>query len=293
MVGCISDGQIKRIASDRTVTRLGENLIKTGKLDSRNAELSIRSLITFKALCDDFNVVRIKAVGTSALRDALNADEFHQIVKDKTGMDIEVISGEREADLTLLGIRGKGDLFRDGCSLVIDVGGGSTELIVCEGEKCTRNSLPIGAVKLFEQFISNDPPTDLELREIRSCIKVNLSALLPSFERCATALIATGGTSTTLASINLGLSSYDGNKVHGHVLSYATIQEIFENLRRLSMAERNNIVGLEEGRTDIIIPGSMIILEIMETLGKREMIVSDYGLMEGLLLEVAAVNNSV
>jgi exopolyphosphatase / guanosine-5'-triphosphate,3'-diphosphate pyrophosphatase len=290
LVGCVSRGRIIRIASERTVTRLGENLLRTGNLNQKNSELSITTLIIFKAICDKFKVEFINAVGTSVLRDALNRDDFLRNVREKTGIEVEVISGEREAALTLLGIQGRSDLFKAECSVIIDVGGGSTELIACH-EKCTKQSIPIGAVKLLELFMKNDPPTNSELSEIKSHLAVNFKPLLSSlrsrsaFQPCT--LIATGGTSTTLASIHLKLSAYDGARVHGCVLSYDEIYSMFERLKSLPLKERCSITGLEKGRTDIIIPGTMIIMAIMELIGAIELIVSDYGLMEGVLLEAS------
>ncbi len=276
-----------RIASKRAVTRLGKNLIKTACIDDENAEITIATLIKFKAICNEYNVSRIIAIGTSALRDAKNSTQFLGRVREETGIDITVISGHREADLTLKGIKGS-SVCRAGLLAITDVGGGSTELIVCD-DKCIKSSIDVGAVKLFEQFIKNDPPTDYELSEIKAYVTSKLSSTISPLRGKVISpvgiLVATGGTSTTLASIHLNLSMYDGAKVHGHILTYRAVSSILEELKMRPLKERALISGVHQERADIIIPGTIIVLSIMELLNAKELMVSDYGLMEGVLFE--------
>jgi exopolyphosphatase/guanosine-5'-triphosphate,3'-diphosphate pyrophosphatase len=283
----MTDG-VARIASDREVTRLGKNLLETHVLNQNSVHLSIRSIIKFKVKCDYFNVSRIIAVGTSALRVAEDSSHFLRTIKEKTGIDVTVISGEEEADLTLKGIRGQKSLFSAPCSIIIDVGGGSTEIIICN-DQCTKASIPVGGVNLFERFIKCDPPSHSELNNIKDCLIDKFKPVLTSAWARAIShsceLIATGGTPATLASMYLNLTSYDGDKVHGVSLSYATIESMFEKLIALPLKERRNITGLEEQRADIILSGTMIVMTIMELLHAQELIVSDHGLMEGVLLE--------
>ena len=293
LIGCVRDGIIKRIESERAVTRLGEKLSQTGNLNRYNIEKSIKTLILFKAIYEKYRVKHIIAVGTSALRDAKNRDEFIQDVKKRVGIDISVISGEREAYLTLLGVRSVINLSQGRRSIIIDIGGGSTEIIFYHKEDSEFNkiSIPVGAVKLLEQFIKNNTLTSSEISNINEYLRACFNPLVPlslghsSGQICS--VIATGGTLTTLASINLNLPSYNGNKVHGHTLSYSEIVSIFDRLKSLSLIELYTIPGLEKERADIILPGTLILMSIMELLKVNELIVSDFGLMEGLLIETA------
>jgi len=291
LIGCVKSGQVIRITSDRKVTRLGKNLRETHVLNQHSTELSIRNIIMFKVKCDEKNVSKIIAVGTSALREAEDGSHFLRTIKEKTGIDVTVISGDEEAELTLKGIRGQKSLFKAPCSIIVDVGGGSTEFIVCK-DQIIKASIPVGAVNLFELFIKYDYPTRSELDDIKDFLIAEFNPVLSSVQERkishSCGLIATGGTPATLASMHLHLTSYDADKVHGQPLSYAEIKSMFEKLVGLPLKERGNIPGLERERADIILSGTMIIMTIMELLHAQELIVSDHGLMEGVLLEAAS-----
>jgi len=288
LIGCVQSGRVVRIASDRKVTRLGKNLRETHVLNQHSIALSIRNIIKFKVECDENNVRKIIAVGTGALREAEDSSHFLRTIKEKTGIDITVISGDEEAELTLKGIRGQKSFFGAPCSIIVDVGGGSTELIICK-DQIIKASIPVGAVNIFERFIKYDHPTLSELDDIKDFLMAEFKPLLSPvqdrkiYQSCG--LITTGGTPATLASMYLNLTSYDGDKVHGQTLSYAEIKTMFEKLVGLPLKERGSIPGLEQQRADIILSGTMIIMTIMELLHAQELIVSDHGLMEGVLLE--------
>ncbi len=288
LIGCVRSGRLVRMSSDREVTRLGKDLRKTHVLNHDSIELSIRTISKFKVKCDEFNVGQIIAIGTSALRDAQDSSAFLRTIKEKTGIEVTVISGDKEAELTLKGIQGQKTLFSSPCSIIIDVGGGSTELIG-SNDQCTKASIPVGGVNLFELFIKYDPPSHSDLNDIKKYLRAEFNPVLSSIQdryfSQSCCLIATGGTPATLASMYLSLTSYDGDKVHGQALSYDAIESMFEKLIALPMQERCCIPGLEYERADIIISGTMIIMTIMELLHAQELIVSDYGLMEGVLFE--------
>ena len=305
LIGCISDGGIIRVASDRVVTRLGKDILKTGRLDPNSIEKSISSIVKFKGLCEKYNVQKIIAIGTSALREAKNSNEFLEDVKKTTGLNIEIISGEKEAELTFRGIIGDDALFGSAylrASMIVDIGGGSTEWIIYkkargEGQRVNRQknselkmgSIPIGAVKLFETFIKHDPPAPEELQDMRNYIFDEFSQAfeknsLKDYLHCSLFLIATGGTATTIAAIDMGIDGYDTNKIHRHKISLPTLKTIYERLTAVSADKRCKIKGLEIERTDIIIPGTIILLTLLEVLGVKEIIISDYGLLEGALI---------
>ncbi|MDI6800857.1 MAG: hypothetical protein QMD01_02205 [Thermodesulfovibrionales bacterium] len=291
LIGYIKDGKLTRIAADRYVTRLGRNMLKNGLLDEDGIEESILSLIKIKALCESFGAKKIVAVGTSALREARNNNEFLERVKKETGIRIEIISGEKEAELTLKGILTSGLSYQT--CFIVDVGGGSTEWIYYTkdgGQSLNMGSVPIGAVKLSESFIRHDPPTPEELTHIKNFISQQLFmaldlSLITNHQPLT--FIATGGTATTIAAIDKKLCKYEGEKVHEHRISHYDMKAIYEKLTTLSFDDRAKLKGLEPDRAGIIIPGTFVLLIFMEILKTKEMIVSDYGLLEGLLVSNA------
>lgn len=237
----------------------------------------------------DHEVSRTRAVGTSALREASNAGGFLLSVLRETGIDIAVISGNREAELTAIGASSA--LGNDMDSLIVDIGGGSTEFIHCRGKKVLRvMSIPLGVVKLLEIHVRSDPPVARELEEIISGVSHmvrDLNGYLAEEMADNAVFIGTGGTATTLASLDLGLETYDRQKVHMHRVSLDRARELILSLSKMPQEERASFRGMEKGRADLIIPGIILTITLMETLGFREMMISDYGLLEGLLIEVA------
>ncbi|MCX8031388.1 MAG: hypothetical protein N3A59_07425 [Thermodesulfovibrionales bacterium] len=294
LIGYVKDGKIYRLNSMRAVTRLGEGIKKNFCLSTKNIEKSIHSLIQFRNVYKQFNVKKVYAFGTSALREALNAAEFLSEVKEKIGIQIEIISGDKEAELTLRGIMVnlKNQTFCCNSFLIIDIGGGSTEWVF-KNKEFYRGSLPIGAIKLTEKHLLLDPPTVAQIERLKSFIKTQIESsqlkllLNNNYSLNNIKLIATGGTPTTLATIDLNLPSYDGNKINLHKIYYNNLKSLFESLYGKPLVERIKIVGLEQDRADIIIPGTAILISFMELFDINELIVSDFGILEGALLTIA------
>lgn len=301
LVGCVKEGNIVRIATNRFVTRLGQDLQKTGRLSTDSIEKSITSILKLKGLCKKYGVKKIIALGTSALREAKNSKEFLTDVKKNAGIDIEVISGEKEAELTLKGILPSlhHSIAPFPNFLLVDIGGGSTEWIYYSEDKGQKTeniqnlnmgSIPIGAVKLFETFIKHDPPAPWELQLIKDEVKSKVKdyifrQLTLNFDlNLNLNLVVTGGTATTIAAIDISMDEYDGDKIHLHRISLPTIKTIYKKLVALPYDERSKIKGLEPERADIIISGTLILLALMEALNIKEVVVSDYGLLEGAII---------
>jgi exopolyphosphatase/guanosine-5'-triphosphate,3'-diphosphate pyrophosphatase len=296
LIGSVINGKLNRLVAERAVTRLGADLSKTGILNKDNIEISIGTLIQFKALIEQYNSRDVLAIGTSALREAGNSLEFIDAVKALTGINVAIISGDKEAELTVQGVLG----IEDALSIpafITDIGGGSTEWILYEGNSnYTRSSVRVGAVGLHERFVHSDPPAPEEIINIRNEV---FQALTKSFIKNdirsghnidkIKSFVATGGTATTVAAIDIGLDAYDPEKVHLHEVSYTALEELFEYLSSLPVCERVNIKGLEQGRADIVLPGIVILLVLMEMLNADTMTVSDYGLLEGVLLNPGIV----
>jgi exopolyphosphatase/guanosine-5'-triphosphate,3'-diphosphate pyrophosphatase len=292
LVADTGPSSIREIHSDRQITRLGEHLDKAGMLTPEARERSIAALADFARNIEAFGAAGVRAVGTSALRTAANSSEFREEVHKRTGLVVEVISGEEEARLTLLGVARC--LFPAAATvkkivpddaLVIDIGGGSTEIIMA-GSPASEVSLPLGAVYLTERFLKQDPPGAEELERLRAYVRLILdSSRLPSPER-AGILIGTAGTVTTLVAMDHQLDEYDPGKITGSKLTKDTISDLVLKLSMSRLDERRRMPGLEQGREDIILAGAVIVQEIMERFGFRSMLVSDGGLREGILLDL-------
>ena len=293
--------------SARRTTRLGKDLDRTGRLSGEAMERSFSVLSEFSGHIRRFSACQTSAIGTSALRNASNAHEFIAEAQRRTGIAISVISGEDEARLTLLGVRNalQGREGREAdlpvSALVIDIGGGSTEFIVtneCRGPFV--QSLPLGAVYLAERFITTDPPALDEIAALRQAIRKELDeaekrwpALPQGVGDRPEKLVGTAGTITTLAAMDQGMTCYDPARVNGSILTQVAIDRIVRTLVRSALGERCTLAGLEPGREDIILPGAIITQEIMERYAYREMLVSDWGLREGIVADLWAKRSQI
>lgn len=296
LVGYVNDGKLTEVAAMRAVTQLGRGIVASSRLNPEAIELSIRSLINFKQTAQQYGVTNYFAFGTSALRDATDSAVFLDRVKRNTGIDIDIISGQREAELTLKGAL-CGVQLKPGRTALIDIGGGSTELITFRNgsdnyyERLNLSdvelfSLPLGAVNLSDQFIHTDPPDAYDLSETRR----HISKVLSDIQHVASAMpvssvIATGGTPTTIAAIDLKLQTYSGDAVHSHIISTGSLLSIYNLLIVRPAMERSRIIGMEQDRSDIIIAGTLILLETMVRLQAQHAVISDFGILEGKLLE--------
>lgn len=287
LIGRVSGGIIEPILYDQRISRLAAGLHETGNL----GELAMNDTIT--ALSDFISEIlrhggkKIKAVGTSALRESRNSMEFLAEVKRRLGLEIEVIDGKTEARLTSLGVLSSTNVAFD-TALIIDIGGGSTECIIAGmDETIHSNSIPIGVVKLHDLFIKSDPPTENEMKSLKERLSIETSRLLPlslkEYLKGDTILIGTAGTATTIASIDIGQESYDREKVHMRRIELSAIEGMAKRLSSMTIGERRAVRGLDPGRVDLIIPGIYYIIGIMKHMGFNAMTVSDAGLLEGIL----------
>jgi exopolyphosphatase/guanosine-5'-triphosphate,3'-diphosphate pyrophosphatase len=276
--------KLKRILSKRNITRLGEGFIKKREISSKATQRSIKVLEEYLNLVNEYRAKKTFAVATSAVREAANKDEFLMGVYRSTGLEIQVVSEREEASITLTGVL---SIINEaiGKTLVIDIGGGSTEFILTEDKTLiTTHSLDLGAVYLTERFIHSDPPTPLELENLREFVDKRLSSL-PWVGLSFSSLLGTAGTITTLAAIDQEMSNYDPDKINKYVLTREAVKSLYNRLKSLNRVERCLTPGLERGREDIILAGTIVLLNIMETLNFNEITVSDYGLLEGIIIE--------
>jgi exopolyphosphatase/guanosine-5'-triphosphate,3'-diphosphate pyrophosphatase len=248
----------------------------------------IHCLKEWRDVIDGYRVETCTAVATSAVRDAANRDEFLDRVKREAGFDVELISGEEEARRTMLGIRsglpvGVTDV------LALDIGGGSTEFILDRpSQNPVVHSIDIGVVRLCERLLRHDPPTDDEVRQAREWVARETKAAVADMGHYQMAtFVGTAGTITSLAAMAQKLSTYEPARIHNYHLQLTTIQELEQTLLSRKKADRVGLPGLEKGREEVIAAGALIIRTVMETLGMSSLLVSDLGLREGVLLDLA------
>jgi exopolyphosphatase/guanosine-5'-triphosphate,3'-diphosphate pyrophosphatase len=256
-------------------------------------DASIAVLGDYASLISKFGVRHVKAVATSALRDASNADIFIKKVFDTTGISIQVISGRKEAEFTLRGVLSslaESALRVPHSILIIDMGGGSTEWILCRDEDhVDMGSIPTGVINLTQKFIRTDPVSDNDVNALNHeiiAVLADLNAIIGPYITSDTQLIGTAGTFTTIASVDLALDTYSRDRIHLHIVSLPRLRGIGEDLLTRSLEERKRVRGLEAERADLIIPGILFTIDIMQVFRFDELIISDYGLLEGVLFEI-------
>ena len=291
LIGSVSNGRVERHFLSRRITRLGGGFTKERGISPEAAVRTISALKDFAQSINDYKVDRIRAVATSAVRDAVNGTGFCDEVRLLTGIELEVIPGELEGELTLSGVISGLDAV-PGSLFVFDVGGGSTEYTLASGEKILyTRSLPLGVVRLTEGKTGIDAIA-VKIEKELDCLSKDLQSSSLQGGLSSATLIGTAGTATTLAAISLKLSDYDYRKVNNHLLSLDEIRTIFDTLLPLSPGERlHQVAGLEKGREDLIIAGTMLTIKTMEMFGFSTLKVSDYGLLEGVLLDLARTGN--
>ena len=279
------------------IIRIGRNMGSTGKISRSSADNTLKTLIRYKDLMGKHDVSKYRAVGTSAIREAGNSQWFTSYIYENSGIMIETITGDEEACLSFNGASkglslSAGDQFRK--ILVLDIGGGSTELIL--GGPGTKTgpyidkvkSLNIGCVVLTEKFIKGTLPQRSELERLESYIRTNIREVVENIAGGKDMMIVgVAGTITTLAAIDLKLDKYDWQKIHRHELSYKWIKDIYKILCRTDLDERKQVAGLAPGRADIIISGTAILLEILKILDKKILIVSEQDILDGIIYSLA------
>lgn len=274
--------RLRPVADFLEMPRLGQDLDRTGRLHPEAIERTLAAIGRQIERARELHADRIVAVGTESLRAAENSEEFLRSLR-QTGVELRVISGDDEARLSFRSVTESLPMPPGGRRSVLDIGGGSTELIVGGIHPERWQSVKIGSVRLHERFLHSDPPTEAEIAALTAAIDAGLDGLpQPEGE-----LVALAGTATTVAALYLQLAEYDGRRVDGLRVPTARMREIIGSLGRLRVAERQQLAGLDPRRADVIFAGAMILLRTAERAGLTDVVISDRGVRWGVLEELA------
>jgi len=273
LVADVDGGTVHEVARRTTITRLGEGVDERRRLLPLPVARVRNVLSDYRRELEQLGAERVLAVATSAVRDAENGEAFLGEIEWSYGFATRLVTGEEEAELTRRGVAdGRG--LENG-TLVLDVGGGSTQLITA-GD---RLSVDVGSVRLTERHLRSDPPSAGEL----AAAAADLRSVLPDLQ--PTDAVGVAGTITTLAALELG--GYDRDRVHGHWLSRESIEAQLERLASLPLAKRSELPGLEPERAPVIVGGALVVREVLERYGLSGLEASERDLLHGAALEAA------
>jgi exopolyphosphatase/guanosine-5'-triphosphate,3'-diphosphate pyrophosphatase len=268
-----------------TITRLGQGVDESKVLAPAALERTLACIADYAAICGDLSVGRLRIAGTSAVRDALNRDEFSAGIRKLTGTELDMLTGDDEARLSFLGATS--DIPEIGSTLLIDIGGGSTELVLGMLEPQKALSLDIGCVRMHERYLKSDPPTGGELEALRLDVTKTLTGAKRQLDvGIGARFIGVAGTVTQLAALHSGLPVYDPEVTHHAVLSHGDVRRLARRLASLPIEQRRRIPGLVSGRADVIVAGAEILIAAMEVFDMAEILVSEKDILDGLVLEL-------
>lgn len=270
------------------ITRLGQGVDATGRLDPDAIERTVSVLRQYKTAIDAHGASAVRMTATSAARDASNADAFFDAAEAAIGVRPELITGDVEGALSFAGATAELDLS-DGPFLVIDIGGGSTELIVGTDHVEGVRSLDMGCVRVTEKHLHSDPPAPEELSNAIAEVTDLVTDVLRDLPLAGEAATVVGlaGTVTTVAAVELGLVEWDRDAIHHLRLTRSVAEEVFRTLATEKLADRLHNPGLEAARADVIVGGCCVLVGLFRTLGIDEMLVSESDILDGLVFSLA------
>ncbi len=280
LVADVDRGQIDELARELTITRLGEGVDERRRLLPVPIARVRNCLSVYRRRIEELGATRTLAIATSAVRDAENGEAFLGEIEWSYGFVTRLLDGSEEAALMYRGVAAGGPPL-DG-TLIVDIGGGSTELVLGTGGAVEAStSLDVGCVRVTERFLAGDPPTRSELDEAAAYVR----SLLPAYE--ARAAIGVAGTVTTLATLDLGLARYDPQRTHGHRIPFTSVERELERLAAMTLAERLEVPGIEPGRAPVIVAGLVVLREILAAYGLDEIEVSERDILHGAAFAAA------
>jgi exopolyphosphatase/guanosine-5'-triphosphate,3'-diphosphate pyrophosphatase len=288
LIADVAEGRVSEVERRSTVTRLGRGVDLSGQLSAEAIEAACTAIAGYVELYEQANVDGVVAIATSAVRDASNGDAFVAELRERFALSARVLDGEQEARLTYMGATS--ERLPADPTLVIDIGGGSTELIVGTGSEISfHDSLQAGVVRHSERHISSDPPVTAELEALADDLRVPIgraAAAVPGPR--PTEGIAVAGTPTSLAAVEIGLDPYDPERVDGHTLTLAGVQRLLSRLASVPLAERREIPGLHPDRAPTIVAGVVILIEVMRAFALESIEVSEHDILYGVAIDAAS-----
>lgn len=286
MIAAVQQGQLSHVEKHLEMTRLGAGVNETKNLSEQSMRDTIEAISKFKEMAVAEEAVILGAFATSAVRDAENGFEFGRRVLVETGIEVNIISGADEAELGFKGVcKGLDKALENQRFVIIDIGGGSTELIV--GEKSHilyRKSFNVGVVRMTGKHIGTDPVSEREVKAMAQDIKEILAEGIEAVKALSPkAAIGIGGTATTFGTLDLKMAIYNRDKIHNAQVSLKNLEAQTTLLEKLSVEEKRQLVGLMPKRADVIYAGGVILRHILTALDLNSFYVSDYDNLEGIL----------
>jgi len=290
----VVDADGHRLTREMTITRLAAGVDATGRLDDAALERSLAAIAAYRWVWERHGVTdRVRIAATSAVRDAEDRERFFAGVRDITGSDAEVISGEEEAALAFAGAAQAVDVAAP--TAVIDIGGGSTELIVgdSDGAPAASVSLQLGCVRVTERHLGDDPPTPEQVAEARALIEEQLDhadrvlASQGADLAGAAALVGVAGTVTTIGALHLGLATYEESRIHGCRVPAAPLRQLSARLVSATAAQRAVLGPMQPGREDVIHGGALVLEGVVDRFGFDEVVVSEADNLDGMIASLA------
>jgi exopolyphosphatase/guanosine-5'-triphosphate,3'-diphosphate pyrophosphatase len=289
LVADVRDGRVRELERRSIVTRLGDGVDASGRLGEAPQQRVLAALDEYARLIDAHGCERRTAVMTSAVRDAANGREFADLVRERYGLDGRTLSGDEEARLTFLGATATRDPEDRTPRVVVDIGGGSTEVVVGAAKRVEFHvSMQAGVVRHSERHLASDPPRPEELEALAADVRGVLEDAVPEGLRDrARSAIAVGGTATSCAAIDLGPGA-DPDGIEGHEMSQDRLSDLLSRLASMPLAERREVPGLHPDRAPTIVAGIVILSTVLRFLGLDATEVSERDILWGVALDVAA-----
>jgi exopolyphosphatase/guanosine-5'-triphosphate,3'-diphosphate pyrophosphatase len=281
------DGSLVVVRDEHFIGRLGKGVDEYGIIVQETFHRIHGILSQLKSIADSLGIQHISACGTSALRDAKNRQEFIDFMKEKLALEIQILSGTEEAELTYLGAISDYPMKSDSENYtVLDIGGGSTEIVTGSGDHVISSaSMDIGSVRLTERILKNNPPDRTALDHAVQIVRDQLKTSGPLSP--AATIIGVAGTLTTLAALDLRIAEFDKNIINRHILTIETIDKIFHELRPLTLDQLRSYPQIHPSRADILLAGIIILRETLWKMNASKITVSDRGLRYGIAIKTA------
>lgn len=287
IVAEVSSSSVEEIERRTVITRLGEGVDESGVLSAAGIERVHKTLSDYREVIDQHGVTHTLVVATSAVRDASNGGEFLSEIEGKFGFRVQLLSGREEALLAFRGATLGRSLMRS--VLVVDIGGGSTELVLGDaGGPSFYVSLDIGAVRLTERYLHSDPPNPAELERCAAAVRELVLDRVPAgVLQAPTAAIGNAGTITTIAALDQKLAEYDRELVHGYSIPRHAVREQLARLAALPLAERRQVPALEPERASVIVAGAIVCSELLDAFALDAVEASELDILDGAALLAA------